>query len=1389
MRTKLNFKLLLLIGIFASVSLYAQKTPITNNFNSPFWHKKNTSKNQSVLRPTVSAKHLDKTENEKIIRYDNSFIMNFYQKKSLSRSNAIEKISEEFNLDEKSSFALIKSETCKLGIIHSKYQRKYNDIPIEGDIIILHEKNGIVLKANGQITEINSFSATPSINSQIAKEIAKNYVTSKKILSISETDLVILNFKNENILSYKIRIDALNPISMSNIFVDAETGKIINTISLISESDVTGTAETYYSGTQNITTDSYSAVYRLRESSRNIHTYNATNDTDFVENVGFTNPQDFYDADNNWLGVPYLSSLTISDIASDWWHTFLADESPDLYIIIRDGYNNIVYTNYSNYINNTYPPVTINNINLFLTNPPYTFELWDYDSANDDDYGGTYSLNTSTGYHTFSGFGNYGSYSVSQLNNPATDVHWGMEMTYDYYMNIHSRNSFDNAGATIRNFINPTIFFEQNPNNALAMGAPYNIMCYGMGDGSYMNPVVGLDVAAHEFTHMVTNNSAQLIYQGESGALNEAFSDIFGAAVEFYSGVNTDWYIGEGIMIQGSYMRNMGNPNDRNLPDTYEGNYWVDVSNTSQDHGGVHTNCGVMSYWFYLICEGGSGTNDIGNTYNVPAIGILKAEQIAYRNLTVYLTPSATHYDAMQGSLQAAEDLYGYGSSEYIAVQEAWYAVGIGDSPFGGACTGLTVLYEPSGAISDGSGSGNYQDYADCTWSIQPTGANTITLEFTSFDTEAQYDSVMVYDGPNENYPLLMTWWGNTIPPTITSSTGALFVQFLSDEYVNYSGWSAEYTSSGTAYCDGGNYLTDASGSFNDGSASNNYGNNQFCYWLISPPCANSIILSFSSFDTEQDYDGVIVYDGNNTDAPELGVFTGSTIPNNVTSSGSEMLVVFVSDFMINYQGFSANYTSTGTPYCSGTSTATYDAASFSDGSGADNYCNNLECSWLIQPPDATSISLVFEEFDLEMPYTDGTMYDYVEVFDGTNDNAPSLGKFSGNNIPPLITSTTGSMYVKFSTDFSVTSEGWSAYYYCTTNNYCSGNTVLTNDSGYLSDGSDANMYGNNADCSWLIQPNNAESITLTFSEFETEEDYDGVIIYDGEDETAPMLGSFTGSTLPEPITSTGGSMYVSFVSDYMIRDNGWSASYTSCIASDIPTMPNGETELCENSSNSNYSTTNTANAVTYIWDLSPVNAGSIIGDGINATVEWNDTFTGNAIVKVKGVNDCENESDFSEGLLVNINQLPETPTITQNGNTLESSFANEYQWYELGNLIPGAIYQTFTPSQDGEYTVLITDANGCSSESLPFDFIMTSLLNNSAFGVNVFPNPTTGEINVTGENIYKIDITNVEGQILKCIHVDSYNTKIDLSPQSKGVYIMKIHTVKGSLIKKIVLK
>lgn len=264
---------------------------------------------------------------------------------------------------------------------------------------------------------------------------------------------------------------------------------------------------------------------------------------------------------------------------------------------------------------------------------------------------------------------NYWNNSNANFDDAATDAYYAAEQTFDFYKSIHNRNSIDDNGKAMEMYIH----YDLNYFNAFWNGS-YTV--YGDGNSQ---PLTYIDVVGHEFTHGVTEFSAGLIYESESGALNESFSDIFGSAIELYAlDSNANWTIGRGNFS----LRDMSSPNRFQNPDTYGGLNWTNTKNCipsgGNDQCGVHNNSGVQNYWYYLLSDGGTGKNDIGNTFNVNGIGYINASKIAYRNLTNYLSPSSDYNDARKGSIQAAIDLYGFGSAEYIATIDAWYAVGVG---------------------------------------------------------------------------------------------------------------------------------------------------------------------------------------------------------------------------------------------------------------------------------------------------------------------------------------------------------------------------------------------------------------------------------------------------------------------------------------------------------------------------------------------------------------------------------------------------------------------------------------------------------------------------------------------------------------------------------------
>ncbi|MFH8243109.1 M4 family metallopeptidase [Streptomyces sp. G6] len=305
----------------------------------------------------------------------------------------------------------------------------------------------------------------------------------------------------------------------------------------------------------------------------------------------------------------------------------------------------------------------------------------------------TYDLNgrTSGTGTLFSGPDDvWGNGSASNAETAAADAHYGAALTWDYYKNVQGRSGIrgDGVGAYSR------VHYGNNYVNAFWSDSCF-CMTYGDGSGN-ANPLTSIDVAAHEMTHGVTSNTAGLVYSGESGGLNEATSDIFGAAVEFHANNSSDvgdYLIGEEIDINGdgTPLRYMDEPSK----DGASKDYWYSgIGNVD-----VHYSSGPANHFFYLLSEG-SGTKTInGVTYDSPTsdglpvtgIGRDKAAKIWFRALTTKFTSTTNYAGARTGTLAAAGELYGTDSAEYTAVQHAWAGINVGSRPGdGGGGDGTT---------------------------------------------------------------------------------------------------------------------------------------------------------------------------------------------------------------------------------------------------------------------------------------------------------------------------------------------------------------------------------------------------------------------------------------------------------------------------------------------------------------------------------------------------------------------------------------------------------------------------------------------------------------------------------------------------------------------------
>jgi len=259
--------------------------------------------------------------------------------------------------------------------------------------------------------------------------------------------------------------------------------------------------------------------------------------------------------------------------------------------------------------------------------------------------------------------------SGEERMQPAIDLIYCTSKFYDLLLINHKWDGLDNEGGSMNCIVDV-----RNGDYVNAYWDGTNTY-YGSGDCHY-GPLTTMEIVGHEFMHGVTHNTSKLIYNQESGAINESISDMMGKAIEYFEDPDRfNWFIGAS-MIESTKVnpfRNMADPPEFNDPDYYKGNDW-------RDGAGVHTNSGVGNKWFYLLVEGGTGISGNNTNYNVQGIGMEAASKIAFLTNVAYLSESSDYNAFYRNSQLAAIELYGDGSDELASVIEAWRAVGL---PFG----------------------------------------------------------------------------------------------------------------------------------------------------------------------------------------------------------------------------------------------------------------------------------------------------------------------------------------------------------------------------------------------------------------------------------------------------------------------------------------------------------------------------------------------------------------------------------------------------------------------------------------------------------------------------------------------------------------------------------
>ncbi|MCK5857280.1 MAG: M4 family metallopeptidase [Bacteroidales bacterium] len=485
----------------------------------------------------------------------------------------------------------------------------------------------------------------------------------------------------------------------------------------------------------------------------------------------------------------------------------------------------------------------------------------------------TYDMNNGTSYGSAVDFtdtdNNWNNVNANQ-DEVATDAHWGMEMTYDYYWNKFNRNSIDGNGFALKSYVH----YSSNYVNAYWNG---QVMTFGDGNSS-VAPLVSIDIVGHEITHGLTSHTADLDYQDESGAMNEAYSDIFGTAIEHY-GKTGNWTLGEDI---GMIMRSMSNPKQYNDPDTYLGtNYYLGTA----DNGGVHTNSGVLNHWFYLATDGGTGINDNLDTFTVVGVGIDTAAAVAFRTLTVYLTNTSQYADARFYSIKSAMDLYGPCSPAVAAVTNAFYAVGIGAEYVNGVHAEFTTAFTEYCAPP-----------AEVKFENLSSNAITYKWYFGDGNTSTQFEPTHTYTNFG-TYNVKLVVDGGTC-----GSDSLLKPEYISVDTANPCMVIMPPSGSST--------VTGCAGYIFDEGGNSDYSNSTSVTTTIAPVGASSVTLTFSTFGFEASYDYLKIYNGTSTSAPLIGSYDGNQLPNGgiIVANSGAITLHQITDNMVTDIGFAASW-------------------------------------------------------------------------------------------------------------------------------------------------------------------------------------------------------------------------------------------------------------------------------------------------------------------------------------------------------------------------------------------------------------------------------------------------------------------------------------------------
>lgn len=461
------------------------------------------------------------------------------------------------------------------------------------------------------------------------------------------------------------------------------------------------------------------------------------------------------------------------------------------------------------------------------------------------------------------------------------------------------------------------------------------------------------------------------------------------------------------------------------------------------------------------------------------------------------------------------------------------------------------TLTNPTGILQFPSNGPTYQHDLSCAWILKTNSSKVLNVTFTAFNveqsTECRFDFLQIHDGRTAGDHMIGKYCGNNLPEggNIISTQHSLYLWFYSDHSVSRDGFTLQWTTV-DPMC-GGEINADH-GRISSPGSPGNYPSNRDCYWHVRVTSGKRIQFHFYAMMLEEhptcQNDYLEIKDGPSEGSQQLGIFCNHTNPPPLVTSGSETWLHFHSDSSGQDAGFQLTFSSIeGSPGCGGVYT---DATGRITSPGyGENYKPNLDCEWKIRMPIEERVEITWTSFQLEAQRN--CLYDFVEVYDGVNREAPLIGRYCGDMFPPSTLSNSNVLLIRFKTDWTYGHQGFSLNYKV----WCGGQ--FTEETGVIKSPYYPNPYPASRTCIYeIIQPP-GKAIKLTFQDMDIESgwrsrcNYDYLEVHDGDSENSTQIGTYCGtnSSVPQfPIISTHNYLWLKFKTDSTNHRRGFMATY-----------------------------------------------------------------------------------------------------------------------------------------------------------------------------------------------------------------------------------------------------